>query len=76
MIVLLGIAEFGIFRGHVRQCRLDLQDYGCFLRGLVSGITEQGEHGGNVLHVGIAKLLRFLVVARVVFALRQTEPAL
>src|SRR5439155_1918165 len=49
---------------------------GRFRLRLVLGITEQFEHPGDMLLVGLAKLLRMLVFLEVVFALRQAQAAL
>ena len=45
-------------------------------RGLLGRLADQLQHGGNVLHILLARLLGFRAGAEVIVALRQANPAL
>jgi len=76
VIRLVRIAQVGIFIEAVARAVFDLQIVAASAADLSAGSTEQFEHLRDMLRVGLAKLLLFVVFLQVVFALRQPQAAL
>ena len=76
VIGLVRVAQIGVLHRSCRQCGLDFENR----RGLLArgrrGIPQQRKHVRDVFHVGVAKLLRFLVRLQVILAFGQTQAAL
>ncbi len=76
MIGLDGVTHVHVRHGSLGQRGFNLQHGRRFRFGLLLRITQQFQHPRHVLTVVLAQSFRFLVIAKIVVALRQSQPTL